>query len=76
MSLIVSAPEGGSKWPLLEAGTYPAVCTGIIDIGEHDNPMYATSARKVIIMWEMALLAPLPRSSQWLAMKLSCQKMP
>ena len=53
MSLIVSAPEGGSKWPLLEAGTYPAVCTGIIDIGEHDNPMYATSARKVIIMWEM-----------------------
>ena len=53
MSLIVSAPEGGSKWPLLEAGTYPAVCIGIIDIGEHDNPMYATSARKVIIMWEM-----------------------
>ena len=53
MSLIVSAPEGGSKWPLLESGTYPAVCIGIIDIGEHENNMYDNTARKVIIMWEL-----------------------
>lgn len=53
MSLIVSAPDGGSKWPLLEAGTYPAVCIGIIDIGEHENSMYDNTARKVIIMWEL-----------------------
>lgn len=53
MSLIITAPEGGSAWPLLEAGTYPAVCVGIYDLGEHDSPQFGKRARKVLIMWEL-----------------------
>lgn len=53
MSLVVTAKEGGSMWPLLEAGTYPAVCTGIIDIGEQENAAFGNKSRKIIIMWEL-----------------------
>lgn len=53
MSLTVSAPEGGSRWPLLEAGTYPAVCFGLVDIGAQENKMYNNVSRKVVIMWEI-----------------------
>ena len=38
-NLIVNAPENKSI-PPIEAGTYAAICTGIIDLGEQFNKTY------------------------------------
>ncbi len=53
MSLIISANTGGSSIAPLEAGTYPAVCYGLIDIGWQYNEAYKKSSPKLIIMWEI-----------------------
>ena len=53
MSLIISASTGGSSIAPLEAGTYPAVCYGLIDIGWQYNEAYKKSSPKLIIMWEI-----------------------
>ena len=52
MSLTVTA-KGGPSIPILEAGTYPAVCYGLIDIGLQYNEMYKSASNKVIIIWEI-----------------------
>lgn len=53
MSLIISASTGGSSIAPLEAGTYPAICYGLIDIGWQYNEAYKKSSPKLIIMWEI-----------------------
>lgn len=53
MSLIVKEPEGNSKFPPIEPGTYPAVCCGVLDVGEHYSELYDKTSRKVLIMWEL-----------------------
>ena len=53
MSLIISAQTSGSSFPPLEAGSYPAVCYGIVDIGKQYNENYKKSSPKIIIMWEI-----------------------
>lgn len=53
MSLIVKEPEGNSKFPPIEPGTYPAVCCGVIDIGEHYSELYQKTSRKVLLVWEL-----------------------
>ena len=52
MSLTAKASGGGSIAPV-EAGTHPAVCVGLIDIGDQFNETYKKSSRKVIIQWEI-----------------------
>lgn len=53
MSLIISASTGGSSIAPLEAGTYPAICYGLVDIGWQYNEAYKKSSPKIIIMWEI-----------------------
>lgn len=53
MSLIISAASGVSSFPPLEAGSYPAVCYGLVDIGWQYNEAYKKSSPKLIIMWEI-----------------------
>ena len=53
MSLIISASTGGSSIAPLEAGTYPAICYGLVDIGWQYNEAYKKSSPKLIIMWEI-----------------------
>lgn len=51
MSLIVS--EGGGKdFAPIAAGTYVAVCYGVIDLGKQYNEKFGNSTNKVLIMWE------------------------
>ena len=52
MSLTASA-KAGSSMPLIEAGTHPAVCYGIIDIGEQYNEKYDKASRKCVVMFEL-----------------------
>ena len=48
----VSAPEGSSI-PIMEAGAYPAVCIGIIDIGDQFNKVYDKYTRKCVFQFEI-----------------------
>lgn len=52
MSLYTSAKEG-SNIPVIEAGSYPAVCYGIVDLGMQYSEIYQKSSPKVIVMWEI-----------------------
>lgn len=52
MSLIVSASAGGTIEPI-EAGTYTAVCYGLIDLGEQYSETYDKWTRKVMLLWEL-----------------------
>lgn len=52
MSLVAKQSGGGSIAPI-EAGTHPAVCVSLIDIGEQFNETFKKSSRKVVIQWEI-----------------------
>lgn len=52
MSLTISEKKESSV-PLLEPGTYPAVCCMLIDLGMQYSESFKTSARKVLIGWEI-----------------------
>lgn len=52
MSLTISEKKESSV-PLLEPGTYPAVCNMLIDLGMQFNETYKTTSRKVLIGWEV-----------------------
>lgn len=39
--------------PPMEAGTYPAVCIGIVDLGMQNNPKYNKAEDKVSLTFEM-----------------------
>ena len=52
MSLTARASGGGSIAPI-EAGTHPAVCVALIDIGEQYNEKYKKAQRKVIVQFEI-----------------------
>ena len=54
MSLKISENGGGSNIPILEEGSYAAVCYMLVDIGVQKNERYGNSSRKVIIGWEIA----------------------
>ena len=53
MSLIASKAGGGNSANTIEAGTYPAVCVSLIDIGVQYNPKWEKSASKLVIQWEL-----------------------
>lgn len=52
MSLTISEKKESSV-PLLEPGTYPAVCCMLVDLGQQYNESFKTSARKVLVGWEI-----------------------
>ena len=54
MSLKVSESGNGSNIPILDEGSYAAVCYMLVDIGLQRNERYGNSSRKVIIGWEIA----------------------
>lgn len=52
MSLKIKKKAGASI-PPMEAGTYPAVCVGIVDLGEQYNEMFKKYNDKLLIIWEI-----------------------
>lgn len=52
MSLTIN-DKGKSSVPLLEPGTYGAICCQIIDLGMQFNETFHSTARKVLIGWEV-----------------------
>ena len=52
MSLFASA-QSSTKFPPIEPGTYPAVCSAIIDIGEQYSEKFDKATHKVILQWEI-----------------------
>ena len=53
MSLTISEKSKGPSVPILEAGTYSAVCCELIDLGQQYNEAWKTSSRKVLVGWEI-----------------------
>lgn len=52
MSLIVK-DSGGTSYPPIEAGTYPARCVGLIDLGLQHNDYNGKDREMVRIVWEL-----------------------
>lgn len=42
-----------SDIPAMEDGTYPAVCVGIVDLGEQFNPTFKNFSEKILIIFEI-----------------------
>lgn len=45
--------KSGSSVPPIEAGTYPAVCVGIVDLGEQYSETFKKYSDKLLIIWEI-----------------------
>lgn len=52
MSLKIKRKSGPSV-PPLDAGTYPAVCVGIIDLGEQYSETFKKYSDKLLLIWEI-----------------------
>ena len=52
MSLKIKRKSGTSV-PPMEAGTYPAVCIGIVDLGEQYSETFKKYSDKLLIIWEI-----------------------
>lgn len=52
MSIVVKENAGGKTAPI-EAGTYPARCVGVVDIGVQYNEKFAKYQEKVILVFEL-----------------------
>lgn len=52
MSLIVSSNATGGFAPM-EAGTYPAICYGLVDLGEQYSETYDKWSPKILILFEI-----------------------
>lgn len=53
MGLTVKETGGGSNYAPIEAGTYPARCVGVIDIGIQHNDFNGKDQEKIRIIWEL-----------------------
>lgn len=42
-----------NRIPPIEAGTYPAICYGLIDLGDQYSEAYQKWTKKVLVMWEL-----------------------
>lgn len=51
--MLTISENTASRIPPIEPGTYPAVCYGLIDLGEQFSETYQKWSRKVLIMWEL-----------------------
>lgn len=50
---LTATNKGGNRISPIEAGTHPAICYGLIDLGMQYNEKYKNSSQKVLIMWEL-----------------------
>lgn len=53
MSLIASNSGNGGSMKPIEAGTHPAVCYGLVDLGHQYNETYKKSTHKCLVMFEI-----------------------
>lgn len=53
MSLIASNSGNGGNLKPIEAGTHPAVCYGLVDLGHQFNETYKKSTHKCLVMFEI-----------------------
>ena len=52
MSLKIRKKSGPSV-PPMEAGTYPAICIGVVDLGEQYSERFKKYGDKLLIIWEI-----------------------
>ena len=45
--------KSGSSVPPMDAGTYPAVCVGIVDLGEQYSETFKKYNDKLLVIWEI-----------------------
>lgn len=45
--------KSGSSLPPMEAGTYPAVCVGVVDLGEQYSETFKKYSDKLLVIWEI-----------------------
>ena len=45
--------KSGSSVPPIDAGTYPAVCVGIVDLGEQYSETFKKYSDKLLVIWEI-----------------------
>lgn len=50
---MLTVSSGNSGVSPIEPGTYPAVCYGLIDLGEQWSEQYEKWNKKVMVMWEL-----------------------
>ena len=53
MGLTAKKPEGGNDYPLIEAGVHHGICYRYYDLGTQYMQTFETSARKVMLVWEL-----------------------
>jgi hypothetical protein len=51
--MALTAKNKGEGFEPVPAGTYPAVCYGVYDLGTHTNRQYGVDQRKVLIQFEI-----------------------
>lgn len=52
MGLIVKKRKASSI-PPMDAGTYPAVCIGVVDLGQQHSEKFNTYSERVLLIWEI-----------------------
>lgn len=52
MSLKIRKKSGASL-PPMDAGTYPAVCVGVVDLGEQYSETFKKYSDKLLVIWEI-----------------------
>ena len=50
---LIAKETGGSRIPPIEAGSYPAVCYALVDLGDQYSQKFDKCSRQVLIMWEI-----------------------
>jgi hypothetical protein len=50
---LVAKENGGSNYPIIEAGMHQAVCIAVYDLGTQYNEKWNKRARKCTIIWEL-----------------------
>ena len=53
MTNATTIPAPGADFKLAPQGTWPAVCTRIVDLGTQHNPRFDNYAHKIMIVWEL-----------------------
>jgi hypothetical protein len=74
MSLIAKE-TGGTIIEPIPAGTYTAVCYGVIDLGTHTNPVFNKDAHKVLVQWEIpSVLIDVERDGEMVSLPRAISK--
>lgn len=69
MAIIAKRNEGGGGGPPAPAGTHPATCVQVIDLGTQYNERYDKHQRRVMLGWELASDERRNDGKPWLVFK-------